>query len=139
MLKKIEIQLYKTSVLMVGNSIQRCWVASECSECFFALKSDLTNFFFNARIKIMQNIGVSFVKMGQFSDAVTSFEHIMAEKASFQTGFNLLLCYYALGDKEKMKKTFQKLLTVSLGFDDEDKYTLTGVRIRFIYICVVYL
>lgn len=87
----------------------------------------------------MQNIGVSFVKMGQFSDAVTSFEHIMAEKASFQTGFNLLLCYYALGDKEKMKKTFQKLLTVSLGFDDEDKYTLTGVRIRFIYICVVYL
>lgn len=78
------------------------------------------------RIKIMQNIGVAFVKMGQFSDAVTSFEHIMGEKASFQTGFNLLLCYYALGDKEKMKKTFQKLLTISLGFDDEDKYTLTG-------------
>lgn len=78
------------------------------------------------RIKIMQNIGVAFVKIGQFSDAVTSFEHIMGEKASFQTGFNLLLCYYALGDKEKMKKTFQKLLTVSLGFDDEDKYTLTG-------------
>jgi len=32
-----------------------------------------------------------------------------------------------LKDKEKMKKTFQKLLSVSLGFDDEDKYTLTGV------------
>ena len=34
----------------------------------------------------MQNIGVAFVKMSQFTDAVTSFEHIMAEKASFQTG-----------------------------------------------------
>ena len=34
----------------------------------------------------MQNIGVAFVKMAQFSDAVTSFEHIMGEKASFQTG-----------------------------------------------------
>ena len=34
----------------------------------------------------MQNIGVSFVKMSQFNDAVTSFEHIMSEKASFQTG-----------------------------------------------------
>lgn len=34
----------------------------------------------------MQNIGVAFVKMAQFTDAVTSFEHIMAEKASFQTG-----------------------------------------------------
>ncbi|XP_015769439.1 PREDICTED: intraflagellar transport protein 88 homolog [Acropora digitifera] len=78
------------------------------------------------RIKIMQNIGISFVKMAQFSDAITSFEHIMAEKASFHTGFNLLLCHYALKDKEKMKKTFQKLLSVSLGFDDEDKYTLTG-------------
>lgn len=84
------------------------------------------NTYKDMRIKIMQNIGISFVKMAQFSDAVTSFEHIMAEKASFQTGFNLLLCHYALGDKEKMKKTFQKLLTVSLGFDDEDKYTLTG-------------
>ncbi|KAK2570829.1 Intraflagellar transport protein 88-like protein [Acropora cervicornis] len=78
------------------------------------------------RIKIMQNIGISFVKMAQFNDAITSFEHIMAEKASFDTGFNLLLCHYALKDKEKMKKTFQKLLSVSLGFDDEDKYTLTG-------------
>lgn len=38
------------------------------------------------RIKIMQNIGISFVKMAQFSDAITSFEHIMAEKASFHTG-----------------------------------------------------
>ena len=34
----------------------------------------------------MQNIGVAFVKMAQFTDAVTSFEHIMGEKASFQTG-----------------------------------------------------
>ena len=37
----------------------------------------------------MQNIGVAFVKITQFSDAVTSFEHIMAEKASFQTGMYL--------------------------------------------------
>ncbi|EDO27720.1 predicted protein, partial [Nematostella vectensis] len=55
------------------------------------------------RIKIMQNIGIAFVKMGQYSDAVTSFEHIMGEKANFQTGFNLILCYYGLGDREKMK------------------------------------
>ena len=34
----------------------------------------------------MQNIGISFVKMAQFNDAITSFEHIMAEKASFDTG-----------------------------------------------------
>ena len=48
----------------------------------------------------------------------------------FLQGFNLLLCYYALGDKDKMKKGFQKLLTVNLGIDDEDKYTVTGVNAK---------
>ncbi|KXJ23694.1 intraflagellar transport protein 88 homolog [Exaiptasia diaphana] len=78
------------------------------------------------RIKIMQNIGIAFIQMGQYSDAVTSFEHIMAEKANFHTGFNLILCYYGLGDRDKMKKTFQKLMTIDLGIDDEDKYTASS-------------
>lgn len=42
----------------------------------------------------MQNIGVAFVKMSQFTDAVTSFEHIMAEKASFQTGMQSRKAFY---------------------------------------------
>ncbi|XP_045196090.1 intraflagellar transport protein 88 homolog isoform X2 [Mercenaria mercenaria] len=78
------------------------------------------------RTKIMQNIGIVFVKMGQYSDAITSFEHIMSEAPSFKTGFNLILCYFALGDREKMKRAFQKLLTVDLKLDDEDKYLPHG-------------
>nr|XP_040057564.1 intraflagellar transport protein 88 homolog isoform X6 [Gasterosteus aculeatus aculeatus] len=74
------------------------------------------------RIKIMQNIGVVFVRMGQYSDAITSFEHIMSESPNVKTGFNLILCYYAIGDRERMKKAFQKLISVPLGVDDEDKY-----------------
>ncbi|XP_071337682.1 intraflagellar transport protein 88 homolog isoform X2 [Trachinotus anak] len=74
------------------------------------------------RIKIMQNIGVVFVCMGQYSDAITSFEHIMGESPNIKTGFNLILCYYAIGDRERMKKAFQKLISVPLGIDDEDKY-----------------
>ncbi|XP_034742046.1 intraflagellar transport protein 88 homolog isoform X5 [Etheostoma cragini] len=74
------------------------------------------------RIKIMQNIGVVFVRMGQYSDAITSFEHIMSESPNIKTGFNLILCYYAIGDRERMKKAFQKLISVPLGIDDEDKY-----------------
>ncbi|XP_038059049.1 intraflagellar transport protein 88 homolog isoform X2 [Patiria miniata] len=74
------------------------------------------------RIKIMKNIGIVFVKMGQYSDAITSFEHIMSEKPDYETAFNLLLCYYATGDRDKMKKTFQQLLGVDLNLDDEDKY-----------------
>ena len=74
------------------------------------------------RIKIMQNIGSAFLKLGQYNDAITSYEHIMNEKPGFESGLNLILCYFTIGDKEKMSKTFQKLLNVNLGVDDEDKY-----------------
>lgn len=70
----------------------------------------------------MQNIGVVFVKMGQYSDAITSFEHIMSESPNIKTGFNLILCYFAIGDRDKMKKAFQKLICVPLGIDEDDKY-----------------
>merc|ERR1719230_1630791 len=73
------------------------------------------------RYKIMRNIGNSFVRLGQFQDAIASYEQIMEGSADLQTGFNLLLCYYALGDKERMKKGFTRLLSVRQpGVDDED-------------------
>lgn len=56
------------------------------------------------RIKIMHNIGILFVKMGQYSDACTSFEWIMSEQPDFKTGLHLVLCYYALGDKDRTRK-----------------------------------
>lgn len=74
------------------------------------------------RIRIMQNISNAFLKMGQYNDAITSYEHIMNEKPDFKSGLNLILCYFTIGDKDKMSKTFQKLLNVSLDIDDEDKY-----------------
>ena len=74
------------------------------------------------RIKIMHNIGILFVKMTQYADACTSFEWIMSEQPDFKTGLHLVLCYYALGDKERTKKGFQQLLEVPVEQDDEDKY-----------------
>lgn len=86
------------------------------------------------RIKIMQNIGLVFVRMGQYTDAITSFEHIMSESPNIKTGFNLILCYFAIGDRERMKKAFQKLISVPLGIDDEDKYILSNVSVNFVFI-----
>ncbi|GFY44727.1 intraflagellar transport protein 88 homolog [Trichonephila inaurata madagascariensis] len=78
------------------------------------------------RIKIMKNIGLAFVKLGQYTDAITSYEYIMAEKADFRTALHLLLCHHALGDKEKMKRSFTKLLDIVLDHvEDEDKYSLS--------------
>lgn len=48
------------------------------------------------RLKIMHNIGLLFVRMGQFNDACMSFEFIMQEKPDFKTGeyfIHLLVLY----------------------------------------------
>lgn len=63
------------------------------------------------RLRIMRNIGNSFVKMGQYQDAITSFEAIMEGCPDYHTGFNLVLCYFAIGDREKMKRGFQRLVS----------------------------
>lgn len=89
------------------------------------------------RIKIMQNIGVVFIRMGQYSDAITSFEHIMSESPNIKTGFNLILCYYAIGDRERMKKAFQKLICVPLGIDEEDKYIPPNVSTSVLKLNIV--
>ncbi|XP_027740280.1 intraflagellar transport protein 88 homolog isoform X1 [Empidonax traillii] len=74
------------------------------------------------RMKIMENIGVAFIKTGQFVDAVSSFEDIMSISPNLKAGFNLILCYFAIGDGEQMKKAFKKLIAVPLEVDFDDKY-----------------
>ncbi|XP_066115089.1 intraflagellar transport protein 88 homolog isoform X1 [Saccopteryx bilineata] len=74
------------------------------------------------RMKIMQNIGVTFIKTGQYSDAINSFEHIMSLAPNLEAGYNLILCYFAIGDRDKMKKAFQKLIAVPPKINEDDKY-----------------
>ncbi|XP_033843488.1 intraflagellar transport protein 88 homolog [Periophthalmus magnuspinnatus] len=90
---------------------------------FYRMALDqISNAHKEVRIKIQQNIGLVFVLMGQYSDAITSYEHIMSECPNIKAGYNLLLCYFALGDQDRMKTAFQKLISVPLNIDDEDKY-----------------
>nr|XP_061799203.1 intraflagellar transport protein 88 homolog isoform X2 [Nerophis lumbriciformis] len=82
------------------------------------------------RIKIMQNIGTVFVLLGQYSDAVASFEHIMSKSPNVRTGYNLVLCYYAVRDPDGMKNAFHRLLAVPLDVQHEDKYIAANDDIR---------
>ncbi|KAI1286930.1 Intraflagellar transport protein 88 -like protein [Halotydeus destructor] len=78
---------------------------------FFRMALDqVPNMQKDVRMKIMQNIGLCFVKMNLFADAITSFEYIMSEKADYRTALSLIVCHYALGDRENMRKWFPKLL-----------------------------
>ena len=79
----------------------------------------------------MKNIAIVFIKLGQYSDAVTSYEHIMGEKPEIESCFNLLVCYYAMEDRERMRKTFQRLVQINAGMDDEEKYN--PVTVSFIF------
>jgi len=72
------------------------------------------------RLKIRENIGILFVRMGSYSDAASSFEFIMSERADIKSGIHLLLCYYAMGDVEKIKTAFRSLCDVQPGETETD-------------------
>ncbi|PAV85370.1 hypothetical protein WR25_07229 isoform D [Diploscapter pachys] len=74
-----------------------------------------------ARIRILNNIGVAFIKMGKYEDALSTFEHCLDEKPDFKTALNLVLTTYCIEDVEKMRESFQKLLDVSLEESDDNK------------------
>ncbi|XP_037080592.1 intraflagellar transport protein 88 homolog [Pollicipes pollicipes] len=76
----------------------------------------------SSKIKIMHNIGILFVKMSHYTEAITSFEFCMHEKPSFQTGLHLVVCFQAMGEKEKQKDAFEKLLKVPFDMEKEAKY-----------------
>ena len=74
------------------------------------------------KFRIFRNIGNAFIKLGQFQDAVEAFESVMAGSPDIQTAFNLMLCHYARGDKDKMKKHFNKMLSIPIpGMTEEDE------------------
>jgi intraflagellar transport protein 88 len=72
------------------------------------------------KYQIMRNIGIAFVQMRQFPNAIQSFETIMEHCPDPQSGFNLILCYYAIGDKENMKTGFRNLLAVPQASDEQE-------------------
>ncbi|CAG9770980.1 unnamed protein product [Ceutorhynchus assimilis] len=78
----------------------------------------------NLRIKIMHNIAMVFVKMGQWEEAVNSLEFIMSEQACHRAGLHLVVCCRALEDQDRMRTAFMLLLSVPMDIEDEDKYNL---------------
>lgn len=75
------------------------------------------------RLKISHNIGVLLIKMGQYADAAASFEFVMSERADLKSGLHLILCYYAMGDTDKIKRAFHQMLEVQMDLEDDLKMT----------------
>ena len=73
------------------------------------------------RYKIMRNIGHAFVKLGQFHDAIDQYEMVVNEGHAETSGypdytsaFNVLVCYYAVGQSDKVNISLLSTLSLSL-------------------------
>lgn len=73
--------------------------------------------------KILKNLGHSYVQQNDLGNAINTYEEIIAKATpDFESAFNLIVCYYTKGDKDKMQNQFFNLVGIELyGDKEEDK------------------
>lgn len=72
------------------------------------------------KYKIMRNLGHAYVQQNQFPEAITTYEEILDKSPDFESAFNLMLCYFTKGSKEKMKNNFCEMINIDNFGDTED-------------------
>ena len=72
------------------------------------------------KFKILRNIGLSFIRMGQYQDAVQALDSVVENIPDPVAAFNLLVCMHALGDSERMQTAFLKLLGIKAKSEVEE-------------------
>ena len=81
------------------------------------------------KLKIKKNVGLALVKQKRFGKAIEVYEDIMNDTPDFDTGFNVIVCLYALGEKEKMRTMFERLLMIPIpGMDEEEQEELLQLQ-----------
>ena len=74
------------------------------------------------KYKIMKNIGHAYVKKNEFVEAIQAYEDVMNKYPDYETAFNLMLCLYTIGDKQKMKPAFTEMLNIETYWNvEQDK------------------
>jgi len=83
------------------------------------------------KMKIKKNVGLAYVKQKKFGKAIEVYEDIMSDTPDFDIGFNLIVCLYALGEKEKMRTWFERLLMIDIpGIDEEEQEELQQMQTK---------
>lgn len=81
------------------------------------------------KLKIKKNVALALVKLKKFGKAIEVYSDIMNDTPDFETGFNLIVCLYALGEKEKMGTIFERLLMIPIpGTDEEEQEELLKLQ-----------
>lgn len=69
--------------------------------------------FEQVKFKIHKNVGRCHVQLREFPEAIMVYEDILAQSPDFETAFNLILCLYVLGHKDKMMLAFEQMIQIS--------------------------
>jgi len=81
------------------------------------------------KLKIKRNVALALVKQKRFGKAIEVYEDIMNDTADHDVGFNLIVCLYALGEREKMRTWFERLLMIDIpGTDEEEQEELAKLE-----------
>lgn len=88
------------------------------------------------RSKVMRNIGHAFCELRQFEEGAKAYQLVLSERPmrdfgggverkvpsrDFITAFNMLMCHYALGERDKMQSSFITLLQQELQVAQDDE------------------
>ncbi|XP_034473089.1 intraflagellar transport protein 88 homolog [Drosophila innubila] len=114
--------------LNMGNIYLKMGMHKKAIKMYRMALDSVPNTLKQLRLKITENIGVLFVRMGQYADAASSFEFIMSERADIRSGIHLLLCYYSMGDVDKIKSTFRSLCDVETEHDLETENNIIRLQ-----------
>ena len=80
-------------------------------------------------MKIKKNVALAYVKQKKFGKAIEVYEDVMNETPDFDVGFNLIVCLYALSEKDKMRTWFERLLMIDIpGIDEEEQEELMQMQ-----------
>ena len=85
-------------------------------KCYEMALDQLTNDDQAIRSKLRWNIGNAFFRCGRLREAIKNYQEVMDSNPDYQTGFNLFLCHYAMGDKDAMKQDL--MILVGIGADN---------------------
>ena len=81
------------------------------------------------KLKIKKNVGLALIKQKRFGKAIEMYEDILNDTPDFDVGFNLIVCLYALGEKEKMRTWFERLLMIDIpGVEEEEQEQLMQMK-----------
>jgi intraflagellar transport protein 88 len=76
-------------------------------------------------------VALAYVKQRKFGKAIEVYEDVMSDAPDFDIGFNLIVCLYALGEREKMRTWFERVLMIDIpGIDEEEQEELAQMATK---------